>query len=98
MDPVEVARLGVALTGLADDLGWSADQVRDRAWGLGPGESRGALAEVVGDFEHQRRELGQALARLGELARRAGGGYAVVEADVTGRLPGGGPGVGGGPW
>jgi hypothetical protein len=49
--------------------------------------------EVVGDFEHQRLLLGRALAELGDLAQRACGGYAVVEADVGRAI-----GNGGGPW
>lgn len=94
MDPVAVAQLGAALGGLADDLGWCADQTRDHAWALGPGESQGALVDVVGDFEHRRRVLAQALAELGGLARVAGGGYAAVETDVSRGIPG----AGGGAW
>jgi hypothetical protein len=91
--PEEVARLGAAVAGLAADLRWSADRTREQAWALGPGQSRSALQDVVGDFEHQRLLLGRALAELGELAQRAGGGYAVVESRVGGALGGGG-----GPW
>jgi hypothetical protein len=89
----EVARLGAAVAGLAGDLRWSADQTRDDAWALGPGRSRAALVEVVGDFQRQRLLLGRALAELGDLAQHAGGGYAVVESDVGQSL-----GLGGGPW
>jgi hypothetical protein len=91
--PEEVARLGAAVAGLAEDLRWSADHTRDDAWALGPGRSRAALVEVVGDFERQRLLLGRALAELGDLAQRAGGGYAVVESDVGQAI-----GIGGGPW
>jgi hypothetical protein len=93
VSPEEVARLGAAVAGLAGDLRWSADHTRDDAWALGPGGSRAALVEVVGDFEHQRLLLVLALAELGDLAQRAGGGYAVVEADVGRAI-----GNGGGPW
>jgi hypothetical protein len=93
VSPEEVARLGAAVAGLADDLRWSADHTRDDAWALGPGQSRPALVEVVGDFERQRLVLGRALAELGELAQRAGGGYAVVESGVGQAI-----GIGGGPW
>jgi hypothetical protein len=47
----------------------------------------------VGDFERQRLLLGRALAELGDLAQRAGGGYVGVEADVGQAM-----GIGGGPW
>jgi hypothetical protein len=97
VSPEEVARLGAAVAGLADDLRWSAEQTRDDAWALGPGRSRPALVEVVGDFEHQRLLLGRALAELGDLAQRAGGGYAAVESDV-GLAMGLAMGNGGGPW
>jgi len=90
VSPQEVARLGAALAGLADDLRWSADQARDDAWALGPGRSRSALVEVVGDFERQRLLLGRALAELGERAQVAGGGYATVETDLGQTMGGGG--------
>jgi hypothetical protein len=93
VSPEEVARLGAAVAGLADDLRWSADHTRDDAWALGPGRSRPTLLEVVGDFERQRLLLGRALAELGDLAQRAGGGYVGVEADVEQAM-----GSGGGPW
>ena len=89
VSPQDVARLGAAVAGLADDLRWSADRVRDGSWALGPGESRSALLQVVGDFEHQRLRLGRALAELGELGRVAGGAYAQVEHDVGGAVGGG---------
>jgi len=93
VSPREVARLGAALAGLADDLRWSADQARDDAWALGPGRSRPALAEVVGDFERQRLLLARALVELGDRAQVAGGGYATVETDLGQAM-----GRGGGQW
>jgi len=93
VSPEEVARLGAAVAGLADDLRWSADHTRDDAWALGRGRSRPTLVEVVGDFERQRLLLGRALAELGDVAQRAGGGYVAVEADVGQAM-----GSGGGPW
>jgi hypothetical protein len=90
VSPQDIARLGLAVAGLADDLRWSADRVRDSSWALGRGASRPVLLLVVGDFEHQRLRLGRVLAELGELGQVAGGAYAQVERDVGSAVGGGG--------
>jgi hypothetical protein len=75
----DVAALGEAMSRVATDLQWHVLAAADRAWALGRGHSAGALADVLGDFEHQRQVLGRALDDLGSAARHAGACYVEVE-------------------
>jgi hypothetical protein len=77
-----IMALGAALMQVADDLEWHAVRSSEQAWALGPGDSAGALAAVLGDFEHQRQVLGRALDDLATRAVRAGRLYAEVESQV----------------
>ncbi len=88
----DVAALGEAMSRVAADLRWHAVAVADRSWALGPGHSAAALADVLGDFEHQRLVLGRALDDLATGARHAGALYVEVEQQVAGMFdPGGVP-------
>ena len=83
-----VEALGAALAQVADDLAWQAVRSSELAWALGPGESAGVLASVLGDFEHQRQVLGRELSDLATLTTRAGCLYAQVESGVDDALDG----------
>lgn len=83
-----VEALGAALAQVADDLAWQAVRSSEQAWALGPGESAGALASVLGDFEHQRQLLGRELSDLATLTTRAGRLYAEVDSGVDDSLDG----------
>src|SRR5690348_17543124 len=61
VDPHALAALAGSLGEVADDLRWQATRAAEQAWALGPGDSAGALASVLGDFEHQRQVLGREL-------------------------------------
>lgn len=93
VDPVALAALGRALSEVAGDVAWQAAGAAEQAWALGPGESAGALASVLGDFEHQRLRLGR---ELDDLAAGVDGASRLyVDADaVVGAAVGttGGPG------
>ena len=52
---------------VADDLPGRRCAAAEQAWALGPGDSAGALASVLGDFEHQRQVLGRELDDLATL-------------------------------
>lgn len=86
----DVVALGEVMAGVAADLQWDASAVADGSWALGAGHSAGALAEVLGDFEHQRLVLGRALDDLASGARTAGGCYVEVERQVGGMFEAGG--------
>jgi hypothetical protein len=80
--PEALTALAGALAGVADELAWCAERSGTDAWALGPGDSAAALAEVLGDFEHQRLLLGRSCASLATAVRTAGSAYAEVEAGV----------------
>jgi len=86
VDPEILADLGRSLTEVAADLQWQATSAAEQAWGLGPGDSAGALAAVLGDFEHQRQVLGRGLDDLAGRVTSAGRLYADVDREVGGRL------------
>ena len=95
VDPDALLALGRVLTEVSGDVQWQATRAADEAWALGPGASSGALASVLGDFEHQRQVLGRTLDDLATRVTEAGRGYAQVDLDVVASLhPGGvgGPG------
>jgi hypothetical protein len=85
-----VEALGAALARVADDLAWQAVRSCEQTWALGPGDSVGALASVLGDFEHQRQVLGRELSDLAALSRLAGRLYAEVETGIDAGFVGGG--------
>ncbi|MEO5981335.1 MAG: hypothetical protein ABIQ13_03355 [Pedococcus sp.] len=80
----DVAALGEAMSRVAADLQWHALAVADRSWALGHGHSAVALADVLGDFEHQRLMLGRVLDDLASGAREAGALYVEVDQQVAG--------------
>ena len=80
--PEALTALAGSLAGVADELAWCAQRAGTDAWALGPGDSAGALAEVLGDFEHQRLLLGRSCAALSAAVRTAGSAYAEVEAGI----------------
>ena len=84
-----IAALGAALMEVADDLEWHALRSSEQAWALGPGASAGALASVLGDFEHQRQVLGRELGDLATRSARAGRLYAEVETGTGASFVGG---------
>lgn len=86
----ELVALGESMGHVAADLAWCADSAASRAWALGHGRSRGALAGVLGDFEHQRLLLGRRLDDLGAALRRAGAVYVEVEQDAASLFAGAG--------
>lgn len=85
VDAEEVARLGTALSVLADDLSCAGEGSVDR-WALGPGRSGAAFEELVSHWRLQRLRLAQALEALSQSAAAAGGLYADTEAVIGGRL------------
>ncbi len=84
-----IVALGAALTDVADGLEWHALRSSEQAWALGPGASAGALASVLGDFEHQRQVLGRELSDLARRSTRAGRLYADVETGAGATFVGG---------
>ncbi|MDR6865287.1 hypothetical protein [Phycicoccus sp. 3266] len=92
--PEALTALAGALAGIADELAWCAQRAGTDAWALGPGDSAAALAEVLGDFEHQRQLLGRSCGSLAAAVRTAGSAYAEVEAGVGADLTVGGEGWG----
>lgn len=90
MQAAEVIALGEAMTRVGADLRWSAQAAAGQAWALGPGRSAAALADVLGDFEHQRLVLGRVLDDLATGARHAGALYVEVEEQVGGMFDTGG--------
>ncbi|WP_345501928.1 hypothetical protein [Pedococcus ginsenosidimutans] len=86
----DLVALGESMGHVAADLAWCADSAASRAWALGPGRSRGALAAVLGDFEHQRLLLGRRLDDLASGLRRAGAAYVDVEQDAASLFAGSG--------
>lgn len=92
--PEALTALAGSLAGVADELAWCAQRAGTDAWALGPGDSAAALAEVLGDIEHQRLLLGRSCAALGAAVRAAGSAYAEVEAGIGADLAGGGEGRG----
>jgi hypothetical protein len=84
-----IVTLGAALAEVADDLAWQAVRSSEQTWALGPGDSAGALASVLGDFEHQRQVLGRELSDLATRSTRAGRLYAEVETAVDASFTGG---------
>ncbi len=85
----DVIALGEAMTEVAADLQWSAQAAAGQAWALGSGHSAAALADVLGDFEHQRLVLGRVLGDLATGARHAGALYVEVEEQVGGMFDAG---------
>jgi hypothetical protein len=79
VDPQALLALGGALTEVAADLQWQATSASETAWALGPGDSAGALASVLGDFEHRRQVLGRELDDLALRVGHAGRLYADAE-------------------
>lgn len=90
VSPDTVEALGAALARVADDLAWQAVRSSEQTWALGPGDSVGALASVLGDFEHQRQVLGRELSDLAARSTLAGRLYAEVEAGIDVGFLGGG--------
>ena len=90
VQPDAVAALGAAMSHVASDLRWHAAEATGRGWALGRGHSTAALAEVLGDFEHQRLVLGRALDALAGAVTRAGGLYVEVEDEVVAMFAEGG--------
>lgn len=86
----DLVALGESMGHVAADLAWCADSAASRAWALGPGRSRGALAAVLSDFEHQRLLLGRRLDDLASGLRRAGAAYVDVEQDAASLFAGSG--------
>ena len=91
VDPEALVALGRTLTEVAAEVQWQATSAAEAAWALGPGDSAGALASVLGDFEHQRQVLGRELDELAGRVTRAGRLDAEVDLDVGRWL---GPGAG----
>jgi hypothetical protein len=81
--PDGLAALAGALAGVADELAWCSRRADTDAWSLGPGDTPSALAEVLGDFEHQRLLLGRSCEALASAVRTAGSAYAEVDTAVT---------------
>jgi hypothetical protein len=92
VDPAALLALAGRLGEVAEDLQWQATRASAQGWALGPGDSAGALASVLGDFEHQRQLLGRELDDLAGRVTRAGRLYAQVDLDVVGWLAPGAPG------
>lgn len=92
VDPAALVALGRCLTEVAGDLQWQATRAAEESWALGPGSSAGALAAVVGDFEHQRQVLGRELEGLAARVTRAGRLYVEVDVEVVRWLQLGEPG------
>lgn len=90
VDPDAVLALADALREVAADLQWQALRGSEQTWALGPGDSAGALASVLGDFEHQRQSLGRELEDLAAATALAGRLYAEVESGSAAAFPGGG--------
>jgi len=86
VDPEIIVAFGRSLTEVAADLQWQATSAAEQAWALGPGDTAGALASVLGDFEHQRQVLGRELDDLAGRVTNAGRLYAVVDLEVGGWL------------
>jgi len=79
VSPEALEGVAVALGQVADDLAWGAAQGRAQGWSIGAGRSPGALAEVLGDLEHQRLLLGRHLEDLSAAVRVAGRAYVDVD-------------------
>jgi hypothetical protein len=75
-----VGQLGERLADLATFVADAPRAARDDAWALGPGDSGAALEALLGDWEHQRRQLAQHLDDLAAAARDAGAAYLRAEA------------------
>ena len=86
VDPEILVALGRTLTEVAADLAWHTTSAAEQAWALGPGDSAGALASVLGDFEHQRQVLGRELDDLAGRVTTAGRLYAETDVEVGGWL------------
>jgi hypothetical protein len=86
VDPEILGALAGALTEVSADLQWQAADAAEQGWALGPGDSAGALAAVLGDFEHQRQVLGRELDDLARRVSTAGRLYAEVDLEVGGWL------------
>lgn len=84
-----IVALGASLREVADDLLWQAVRSSEQTWALGPGDSAGALASVLGDFEHQRHVIGRALEDLAAATALAGRLYADVESTSAAAFDGG---------
>lgn len=96
VNPEALLALGRVLTEVAGDVQWQAGRAAEEGWALGPGVSAGALAPVLGDFEHQRQVLGRELDGLAACVTQAGRLYVEVDLEVGGWLQSSGPPVEGG--
>ena len=83
VSPDQLAGLATTMDQVADDLHWYAGHAAEQAWSLGPGESAAALADVLGDMEHERLLLGRTLSSLAEAVRAAGRAYAAADHHVA---------------
>jgi hypothetical protein len=83
VSPEALEGLAVVLGQVADDLAGGAAQGRELAWSLGAGDSAGVLAQVLGDFEHQRLLLGRGMVDLSAAVRAAGRAYVEVDESVV---------------
>jgi hypothetical protein len=86
VDPARLDVLGARVRDVAQELWWTSEAARTRAWAVGPGRCQSLLGEVLGDFEHERLVLGRALEELGTDVRRAGALYAEVDAEAAASL------------
>lgn len=83
VDPEEVAAVGAALVGVADELGTLAQDPHQSA-GVAPTSAvYGPLHELLSHWELRRRRLGAAAADLATRATQVGGAYRVVEDQTT---------------
>jgi hypothetical protein len=89
VSPDTIVALADALREVAEDLRWHALRSSEQTWALGPGDSAGALASVLGDFEHQRQSLGRELEDLAAATALAGRLYAEVERGSAAAFEGG---------
>lgn len=89
VNPDAIVALADALREVADDLLWHAVRSSEQTWALGPGDSTGALASVLGDFEHERQVLGRTLEDLAAATALAGRLYAEVESGSAAAFEGG---------
>lgn len=83
VSPEQLAGLATTMDEVADDLQWHARHAVEESWSLGQGQSAGALAQLLGDVEHQRLVLGRCLGDLAAAVRAAGRAYAEVDAGVA---------------
>lgn len=91
----EIAVSADDLVRLGDELGEvraflaALDRVTGvEPWAFGPGDTGGAVTDVLGNWEHYRLLLARRLESLGVAAHTAGAGYVEVEARVADAMGG----------